>query len=180
MQNKWKASDEAGFVALNGGWVCRRCGCANEGCDVCTRCGWNMSQGCGCQGGVVAAETTATRQTGAGWSCTRCGWIKKRIMQALQHTCARKRGKSPDSEAGAIPATVSSRRLRAFPFRMIPRFRRQKAQSFLRNTAKAISMEATRWSNTYQASCQRLHEPGASGNVKLAFIYFRPCNIYYY
>ena len=77
MQNKWKASDEAGFVALNGGWVCRRCGCANEGCDVCTRCGWNMSQGCGCQGGVVAAETTATRQTGAGWSCTRCGCVNE-------------------------------------------------------------------------------------------------------
>lgn len=66
MQNKWYSSDEAGYVALNGGWVCRRCGCTNEGCDVCSRCGWNMSQGCGCQGGVVAAETTPTRQTSCG------------------------------------------------------------------------------------------------------------------
>ena len=73
MQNKWYSSDEAGYVALNGGWVCRRCGCANEGCDVCTRCGWNAAQGCGCQGGVVAAETTPTRRSSTGWSCVRCG-----------------------------------------------------------------------------------------------------------
>ncbi len=50
MQNRYHSCDETGYVVLNGGWNCPRCGCANDACDVCGACGWNR---CGCQGGVV-------------------------------------------------------------------------------------------------------------------------------
>ena len=58
MQNRYCSAGDAGYVELNSGWSCRRCGCANQGCDVCRQCGWNR---CGCQGGVWATQTRETR-----------------------------------------------------------------------------------------------------------------------
>ena len=58
MQNRYHSCDEAGYVVLSGGWNCPRCGCANNGCDVCHGCGWNRA---GCQGGVVRTQTQSTR-----------------------------------------------------------------------------------------------------------------------
>ncbi len=53
MQNRYCSSNDAGYVALTG-WQCGACGCENQGCDCCRRCGWNR---CGAIGRVVCAET---------------------------------------------------------------------------------------------------------------------------
>ena len=58
MQNRTCSASEAGYVNLDGMWRCLRCGCVNNGCDVCRDCGWNR---CGCQGGVVWAEAQSSR-----------------------------------------------------------------------------------------------------------------------
>lgn len=70
MQNRYCAADEAGYVALNGGWRCSRCGCANQGCDCCSQCGWNRM---GCQGGVVCANQTPRENDCCAEQTVRCG-----------------------------------------------------------------------------------------------------------
>lgn len=116
MQNKWYSSDEAGYVALNGGWQCPRCGCANEGCDVCSRCGWNMAGGCGCQGGVVAANQLTGRQAkygcdaaqnrqNTGWQCTRCGCANEGCGACARCGCLCEQ--NGGSQADAVPVEQS-------------------------------------------------------------------------
>ena len=65
MQNKSCSANDAGYVNLDGRWMCRACGCMNQGCDTCGSCGWNR---CGCQGGVVRSANTASRRR----SCQDC------------------------------------------------------------------------------------------------------------
>jgi len=58
MQNKCCSANDAGYVALNGGWRCMGCGWMNQTGDCCRNCGWNR---CGCQGGIVRTENRTAR-----------------------------------------------------------------------------------------------------------------------